>query len=1456
MKIRPHQNTENGYSMRVSKKLPKGAANLAYVYNEALSPERNLSVEHEWQKIIENIKKEENTVEYVVFPDNDSKLVGQDGTSVFESENVLVTDEYDLSGKKALYWKGTSRGLFDARNTLVSVYKKGMDTGSEKRRFEEMPVDEREELIYFGDKIEVVNFDGTAIEADKSFKIKLVKEGTAPFSYRIQVFTSFTSSKESSFLLKYKRYDNVKSVEVTETLNVERIFEQVSKSEVDGLVTEAEKMEKKYAVVKNLSGGYEVYAKAPMLIVSEESRPAHLFSYQVSAELKTKLSEENPGDLNIGYMFINDTESGNGVYELSSVGKKLLSTSNDAMPSFIKRENIHTEFENNGQESVDYWLADIDMPESHYIDYDVLIVSGYGDFDMSRYRQRFQRFVERGGTLVIDNNGVGTSALNFEIDGQQTFLLNMGFGDEMTPSPKRYPASVVSGRYFNLTKPNEVGQVNATWVFGEGESSSDWAPILDYTSGELGVGWKSFGNGRIVWSSVGLMRACLFSSTETTKLLSNLLLWMAEERHVVSPKRKEFIHHRNSLFRNEYKDASGNILYYDGRSDDDVTQVVAKRLLAPKVSDMLIPYVPKGFEKAKGIYRVLVENDGRYPIRNADFEEANSEGTVTWNATGNLLPGWQGHIFSGDGVFTHEVAKKKQGARSLSLTSVSGQAFIQQDLGIVSAGTYEFSAWLMTSNVGGVGAKIGLYKPTGELVMASESLSGTSTWAERKVRVSLAEDTALHLRIGYLGGNGSGKMYVDQVEAEYVGSVSMTRDGDGSERLYAYATLSRGKGLDFQNLGFDTEDVVIHHPEVTGYVKATAYVYQWNNELLMAQPVRGQSVLHKVSLRKDMGRVVIGKIATLLPPTGEGAMWADKNKIYYEFEVGASYEQGMDKKYIDIEIYDPSRRKSFYSKDGRTVISHYDLFGEVGSAEAVLEAWTSYYTLQATKKQFSLKAGEDTGIEVELPGTDDVRERWYLRVKNGGFRKGAWTVSDIETLEQLGRNDASERILGEMVYAIPSYEEQAFYPEFGVMARTEVAQFLNTKTLQVDRVPMVIKERDVVLEELEAVDSQRKTFQAELGKWNRKKGVGVYLDEFMNGTNVKIESGFVIDYERGRIIFESPVTGIIRASYSQDNFKVSIRRYSNEQKRKVALKTSDRKRWSSIEENWMSSPAPVLYKGVVSPENIIDASTYEIDYKAGEVIFKEVQPLRIYADYGYFVEEELEVEDVDMRAGMIRTKKELSFKDEVYVDYLYEENYVDYKGYYDDESNRFVHLDLNPSSGHTFTVRREEDGTGVYEEAETERLLNKEIFLYLLPSRVEFTGGREVEETEPLRHALSEKEWQHVKKARPEAMLLARVQVRENTTVDNTVVMDARRRGGGLKESISKDDIERRGATTDAFWDMGGYDGIAYYEKGVVIIKVPKEVLTVNGGRFSEEEVREKVKRHMAYGIYPIIEFI
>ena len=125
-----------------------------------------------------------------------------------------------------------------------------------------------------------------------------------------------------------------------------------------------------------------------------------------------------------------------------------------------------------------------------------------------------------------------------------------------------------------------------------------------------------------------------------------------------------------------------------------------------------------------------------------------------------------------------------------------------------------------------------------------------------------------------------------------------------------------------------------------------------------------------------------------------------------------------------------------------------------------------------------------------------------------------------------------------------------------------------------------------------------------------------------------------------------------------------------------------------------------------------------------------------------------------------------------------------------------------------------------------------------------------------MRHCFNESEWHKIKAATPEALLVGKIHVRENTDIENAIVMDARRLGGGLKESLTQEEIEKRVGFTSAFWDIGSFDGLAYYENGVTVIQLPESLLDTNGGTFNEKQIENIVSKYIAFGVYPLIEFV
>ncbi|MEC2377687.1 hypothetical protein P9X07_29110, partial [Bacillus thuringiensis] len=230
--------------------------------------------------------------------------------------------------------------------------------------------------------------------------------------------------------------------------------------------------------------------------------------------------------------------------------------------------------------------------------------------------------------------------------------------------------------------------------------------------------------------------------------------------------------------------------------------------------------------------------------------------------------------------------------------------------------------------------------------------------------------------------------------------------------------------------------------------------------------------------------------------------------------------------------------------------------------------------------------------------------------------------------------------------------------------------------------------------------------------------------------------------------------------------------------------------------------------------------------------------------------QELSANDYDIQNGIFFLKENISFKDDLFAKYSYFDNFYEYKGFYSETLRTFLHLDLNPSVGHYSTLPMTTYVNGVqkveYKKVPSSKLLNKLIHIYIVPDS---------ENGNSIRHCFSREEWRNIQQSNPMYLLLAKVQVREHTSVKDVVVMDARTRGGGISESLSTKTIDERVQGRQRYWDIGNWDGKAFYRNGVLIVALPKSILTEYGGSLSEEYVKEVIDKHVAYGTYCIIEW-
>lgn len=201
----------------------------------------------------------------------------------------------------------------------------------------------------------------------------------------------------------------------------------------------------------------------------------------------------------------------------------------------------------------------------------------------------------------------------------------------------------------------------------------------------------------------------------------------------------------------------------------------------------------------------------------------------------------------------------------------------------------------------------------------------------------------------------------------------------------------------------------------------------------------------------------------------------------------------------------------------------------------------------------------------------------------------------------------------------------------------------------------------------------------------------------------------------------------------------------------------------------------------------------------------------------------------------------------------------------------FYHMDFNPTQGHKHTaaVDKFEQYIPCYVsennikkiEADNKELLAMPMNIYLRPTKIrdksnnsKIIGG--TERTTAIHHT-NQDFWFDSQDLRydPTMLRLGKVVVHANSSIQNNMtILDTRTRGGGLDESLSKQIIRDVNSENLFNWDIGYFDGEAYQENGIIIIKLPTTLRDKYGENY-QALVQEAVAKHKAYGVLPIIEY-
>lgn len=1481
--------SNKGYSIRVGKKLPKNSANLAYVSTPAMGPKPNLLINDLSDKIKENGLPSVYQQEKLVFPDDSFLLRELSGTSKIPSNNVVLTDEFSMPSTSqdtpvALYYRSKTKGYFDAKGATVVPYVSGYSDkpADNPRDYAQLTFAEKESMLYLGNKIQITYLDGSSLKKEHKYKIHLVREDSSDLpqnTYSIYIYTNFRGNGNETFAIRYEKYSVSGShtkdyVEILnaypffEEINVETL-EELAASPKDNTTWKPELSNQEYAVVEADKGTYEVYAPSQVVVANNTTRPAHQFSYKVKANLTTRFSNTNPGAVNIGIAYLN-----NNVFNVEDLTSTLWKLYEDKLrPAYLEFQNPHPPTIDSIKNSSRYWTIDLDMAAELYDDYDIIILAGYGFFDMSMYNDNLRQYLENGGKLWIDNAGSGSSSLTFtKVDGTETFLTNIGFSSTINETGFKAAADNSTGfldRLYMITDTQlSVGYtgINPRITAGSGETLSSWSTVVRYSSNNPSIIYKNiYSLGTIIVSNCGVFRSLFHSEDTDIRFAINTILYFSEKRIIHTPWIQDYAYHRDNLFTQEYKDVNGNYAYIDDRNDIDATQIVAKKVINKSTYSSIQPYLDKSFYSAKGTYHVEVKSDNQIPILNGSFEMSGGIGAVSANAiTG--FPGWTTqHVAGSTATFSYLTSFSQRGSKAVQVSApndtTGSYAYWSHIESMLAPGNYRASIWIKVANgngKGGIGPAVGIYNTDGTKIAISNAMLGTRDWTEVTVDFIVNTAKSIDIRAGFVDGNGTGTVVIDYVNLYSIGSVYMTPDSDGTKMLYAYATKPKSQSINLKADGFTNSDITTYDPEIDITFTVRSYVYQWDNYLGRNMRYYGKYSTYTKTIRRSDGIVSLGSLSTLIPEIQGGAQWADSNKIYYEVFLGGPNGADPDSQFVNLEIYDTATGKYFYSKEGEILIRNLDLFFNGEQKQIILQARTNYYTVRATKRRYGLLVQDESKLSLSYPSTIDDRDSWFLRVHNGGFTKKELSYSDLKDLQTYDDRyyKFQQQTFGTHYYSLPEYERQVFKPTRGIKrVRQEIAEYLDDNTIRVQNSPLYVLQGSVRGEKLTPADADRRIFKAENNGWLDTFLPVVYVDQDNNGSYMLWIDGFDIDYENGCVIFTDTMTGDVKADYDFNNLEVVKRTYNNVKVSHERMQTSDKRTFVSKNKRWLAHPVPVI-KTVPyaneSQETIVPPTAFIINYDDGEITFKQDINAQVYVDYAYSTDTDLAVRDYDVQNGLIYLEDSIDFKDEIYVNYYYEENFVEYRGYFNDSVQRFIYLDLNPSEGHYCTMPMIRNNKTVYEQVPTGKLMNKEVYVYVIPYQDSF-GNRN---QHTLRHCYSIEEWQQVQKTMPTALLLGVIHLRENARVTDAVVLDTRTRGGGLRENISEAKIKKTQPLSLNYWDMGTWDGKAYYKNGTVVVEIPKTVLQMNGGQFTEKQVRDIVTKYVAYGIYFIIEYI
>jgi len=1392
----PHSDKFGGesYSIGLAKHIPRSSVNLAYISSPEITDD-NVSIVNE----VINVNPNVNSYEVYYSNATDGYIMeNSNKNTAIPSQDIIVTDEFSVkkttnSTPLPLFYKATLSKEIKGTQHILSwstPYQYGYTDKTEEMVRADSDSTDKTDIMPLVHILDIRTADGVPVL--DGFKIRMI-QGTGN-RYLVEIYNNFT--RNIVYKVTYKEYSGAI---VTEVLESHLIFSKIPYEDFVVSVQDPNYLEAKEYAIRQQNGIYNVYAPTQMMSIDDNMRKPFEFKYRVLANLQGNYNKSNPVEANVGILFLDQNVSADVHGILATFTQEV----GGVFPDYLTFKNPHPPLEYIGMtgdnlKTPHYWDVELNGPQDHINDYDIIFIVGYGAHDLSAYNAKLKAYLEDGGKVVIDNSS------NVEID-----LLNITFGENpivnyMFSVPgvvgdKEFSMTGYNNRYYNIDEAmiatipftyEDESQVSPM-LTTVNEDANAWSDIIRLKSGSKSIALKTFnGRGKILLSSCGLIKGFLFNTDDSAKkLMTNILFTLVEDIWKTTPWIYDRVYHKDQLYQQEY-DFENYVSDVDPLSSN--TQIISKKIIASRIKDFTSYYT--------GIYGL----PGTYYIQ--AYERDNRNDFVP------LVSVYLPPVLSGDSAL-YAYARRVTNS-NFDIDDVDG--YERSDININ-------------------------YTPVTFKVAITPF---TFRWVD-----------------------SNGTVVQEIVEAPL------------ENRIKIPYIINRANG--FVNLGL-LSTLVPQLPSGNDWADKSKVFFRL--EVSGDEEVVGEFVdpyENRVNINlydKFTGKYIY---------SSDGAHIISHDDIYRWRQIGKTDSGGiMKESYEDIIV---QASTNYY-----LLVANKRIFAIEQHANSITNA-------------------------VEIPSNLNTNEAWFPRVKHLHFIKNAFnkddydrisrtigfkfdkdflltkaaeyfsvdlenipTLSDDPVINVIRRLDADDTTVNtddisllaaafDLIDEGNSYEYDTIeyytqaWPDGMPLKRitNECAKYLNSTTISVQYSPLNVQlgcNTDETLLRLSPT-----IYKASRTNWLQSYPLVIDGTDYKpciikkNGILVDIED-YIVDYINGLIFFDTPpdVGDVITATYNYSNIKIVRKSYVSSSVGMEQLQMLQERMYmvgDAINKEILTAPSPRLYvKYTDGQTELLAPSLYSINYETGIVTTVNQLTGALYMSYSYQNTEYIELKNYNSTNGIIELMTGIHFNDSVYVSYYYEEEYYEYKGYYNKELDKFMYIDMNPTRGHECTYSVVNGTTVTYKEIPTYQLLGKTLYIYMLPYKTIRTTKTTTLDT-TLKHTFDKDELALLQIAHPELIILGSIKLINNYTVYDVITLDTRQRGGGLKESLSNEQIERHDEASLNLWDINPFDGHSYHPNGITIIKLPKKVLVEHGGRFTNEEVGKIVEQHLALGIMPIIKY-